>query len=124
MRIRLKKQKRFFQHPDLYVHQGAQMGVNMKKIVRNNNIRFTYTRELDSDNHFFLFLYNPENGKDYIFNRLSALIWEMMENSTTDEQVINQIISVLEVEDIELYTKEINKTLRILLKHHLAIEMA
>ncbi len=29
----MKKQKLFFQHPDLYVRQCAQMGVNMKKII-------------------------------------------------------------------------------------------
>lgn len=95
----------------------------MKKIVRNNHIRFTYTRELDTNNHFFLFLYNPENGKDYVFNRLSALIWEILENITTDEQVISQIVTALKVEDIDLFTREINKTIHILLKHHLVIEM-
>ena len=96
----------------------------MKEIVRNNHIRFAYTRELDNNNHFFLFLYNPENGRDYVFNRMSALIWEMLENYTTVEQVLIQIATTLEVEDIDLFTKELNKTIHILLKHHLAIEKA
>jgi hypothetical protein len=32
MGARLKKQKQFFQHPDLYMRQGAQIGVYYERI--------------------------------------------------------------------------------------------
>lgn len=95
----------------------------MKKLIRNKDVRFTYTRDLDNNSQFFLFIYNPKTGKDYVFNRMSAFIWELLEEPLTDEEVIFQIISKLNIEDtgLELYTKEVSKIINILLKQNLAI---
>lgn len=93
----------------------------MRKIIRNKNIRFSYTREIEKNETFYLFLYNPENGKDYVLNRFSALIWEMIQDSIVEEDLINILIKKLEIKDKDIFKKEVNKIVRILIKHNLII---
>ncbi len=44
----MKKQKQFFQHPDLYVRPCAQIGVNMKKEDKNLETSFQELNEIIS----------------------------------------------------------------------------
>lgn len=96
----------------------------MRKIVRNKNVHYTYARESNDMNDFFLFIYNPETGKDYVFNRLSALMWEMLDHITSDEEITKKIIIIFDLQESNKLVDEINKTFNLLLKHKLIVEVS
>lgn len=91
----------------------------MKKIIRNKNIRFSYTREIEKNETFCLFLYNPKNGKDYVLNRLSALIWEIIQQPMEEKEIVNILIRKLAISDEKVLKIQVNKIIKILKKQDL-----
>lgn len=91
------------------------------KYKRNKSVRYSYTRHQDSYD-YSVFIYNPDTGKDYIFNNVAAFIWEQLGDSNDTGMLVDYMLEVGIAADRKTISFDIEKLLLIFSNHGL-VEM-
>ena len=88
------------------------------KYKRKSSVRYSYTRHDDSCD-YSVFIYNPETGRDYIFNNIAAFIWEQLGDWHTISMIIDCVHDVGISIDRDVATQDTEKLFSIFSNHGL-----
>lgn len=94
----------------------------MFKICRNTEIRYTFPR-VKLDLGISIFFYNPKTGEDFIANQLGAMIWHIIKNGKTYNEIIDEITDETKKIDIDIdqikLKEDVHKVCNIMFKQKL-----
>lgn len=88
-------------------------------IRRNKNIRYTYPR-VKMDFGISMFFYDPENAIDYVTNQLGTLIWSIIDNDISLDNLIEVIYKTGICFDYDILKEDITKLCNVMVKQNLA----
>lgn len=71
-------------------HKDMICGKDIVLYERFNYIKYSYPR-VSMDMGISLFLYNPLVGKEFVLNKLGTLVWEILENPSSIDDICNQL---------------------------------
>ncbi|URZ14075.1 PqqD family peptide modification chaperone [Clostridium felsineum] len=90
----------------------------MLKMYRNKTIKYAIPRvKLDGD--IGIFFYNPNTGKDFVANHIGTLIWYIIDEGKSLEDISKYISEMYKLYDYSKLLNDITSVCKIMCKNDL-----